>query len=337
MRLGATVRTLTAGDVRSRMAAFRQGNQAVTVAVTGAALRTGALEALARRPSTTEDLAGQLGWTGVGVAGAFLRTLAAYDLVVDRDGVWQVTRRGRRVLGDDVVRAAYEAFSGYHTGLYRDLDAQLSGGPGRRDIEDEGRLVARLSHVMDQFVLAELDRVVDAADPTRVLDVGCGGAAHLVHLLGRAPGSTGVGVETDPEAAAMARAAVGQAGLARRADVVEADVADYLRSRPDERFDLVLLANVVYYVPFDERTELFRTLAQQLLPGGRLLVVTTARTTERFSRHFDLLLRAQTGERELPDMEQLAGQVRAAGLLADRPRRIAVGEPLTSLVARSPA
>lgn len=337
MRLGATVRTLRAGDIRARMAAFRQGNQALTVAVTGAALRTGALESLARRPSTTEDLAGRLGWTGVGVAGAFLRTLAAYDLVVDRGGVWQVTRRGRRVLGDDVVRAAYEAFSGYHTGLYRDLDAQLTGGPGRRDIEDEGRLVARLSHVMDQFVLTELDRVADAADPTRVLDVGCGGAAHLVHLLGRTPGATGVGVEADPEAAAMARAAVGQAGLTGRAEVVEADLADYLQGRPGERFDLVLLANVVYYVPLNERTELFRTLSDRLLPGGRLLVVTTAQTAEPFSRHFDLLLRAQTGERELPDMERLAGQMRAAGLVAERPRRIAVGEPLTSLVARSPA
>jgi SAM-dependent methyltransferase len=332
MRIRPFVRTLRAGDTRARLGALGRGNQVLTVSVTGAALRTGALDALGAGRLTVDDLAGRLGWTDLDLAEAFVRTLAAYRLVTERDGLWEPTKRGRRILADDVVRAAYEAFGGYHAELYRDLGRQLGGGDRRSDIENEGRLVARLSRFMDEFVLAELDRVVTLRRPTRVLDVGCGAAAHLVHVLRAVPEATGVGVETDRAAAALAREAIVAAGLRGRGEVVEGDIHDHLSRNQDERVDLVLLANVVYYVPVDDRTDFLRRLADRLEPDGRVLVVTTALTDEPFSRHFDLLLRSHAGGRELPDMAVLADQMREAGLQPDAPRRIAPGEPLTALL-----
>jgi SAM-dependent methyltransferase len=240
---------------------------------------------------------------------------------------------GERILDDELVRAAYEAFATYHSGLYRDIEPQLVAGGDRQDIELDGELIARLSRFMDEFVLAELDRVVEQQQPSRVLDVGCGAAAHLCHLLRRVPQASTVGVETDPDAAELARAGVQAARLSGRAEVVEADVRDFLGVRPEARFDLVLLANVVYYVPPADRVALLTGLAERLEAGGRLLVVTTALTDDSFSRHFDLLLRTQRGAAELPDMKVLAGQLRQAGLDPDAPRRIAPGEPLTALLA----
>ena len=186
---------------------------------------------------------------------------------------------------------------------------------------------------MDEFVLAELDRLVERRPPTRLLDLGCGAAAHLRHVLHRVPGAAAVGVETDESAAALAVAAVEQDGLTDRAEIVVADAREYLETRPDETFDLVLLANVIYYVPLGDRVALLSTLADRLRPGGRLLLVTTALTDDSFSRHFDLLLRAQRGGAELPDMQVLAGQLREAGLEPETPRRKAAGEPLTALLA----
>jgi hypothetical protein len=75
-------------------------------------------------------------------------------------------------------------------------------------------------------------------------------------------------------------------------------------------------------------------LSDRLRPGGRLLVVTTALIDDSFSRHFDLLLRAQSRAAELPDLRTLADQLRRAGLEPEPPRRIAPGEPLTAVLAR---
>jgi SAM-dependent methyltransferase len=330
MKLRPLVRTLRAGDTRGRLNALRTARPALTLAVTGAALRTGLLEEL-RTPTSATDLASRRGWDGP-LTEALLRSFAAHGLLRQTPQGWRTSTQGERILADDIVRATHEAFAEYHTGLYRDIESQLVTGGDRQDIELDGELIARLSRFMDEFVLAELDRVVRQRQPTRVLDVGCGAAAHLRHLLHRAPQATGIGVETDEAAAELAKAGVQGEGLAGRAEIVGADVRDFLGARPDARFDLVLLANVVYYIPPDERVALLTALAGRLDEGGRLLVVTTALTDDSFSRHFDLLLRAQRGAAELPDMGVLADQLRRAGLVPEPPRRIAPGEPLTALL-----
>ena len=95
--------------------------------------------------------------------------------------------------------------------------------------------------------------------------------------------------------------------------------------------DLALLANVIYYVPVDERVELLQAIAGRLAPGGALVVVTTVAGPRLFSRHFDLLLRAQEGRMELPAVDVLLAQLREAGLQPDAPQRI--GPPAAALRA----
>lgn len=333
MRLRPYLRTLRAGDARERLVALRSSRKALNVAVTGAALRMGLLEGL-REPMSTTALAQQRGWTDTSLLEAALHSLAAHGLVVERSGQWCTSRRGRRILSDDIVRAVYEAFSTYHTALYRDLDRQLTTCESRRDIDVDGELIARLSRFMDEFVLAELDRLVAEGPPRRILDVGCGAAAHLCHLLHAAPDARAVGVEPDPAAAALARAAVARERLADRAEIVELKATSFLDQQSEASFDLILLANMVYYVPLTDRVGLLRALADQLQPGGRLLIVSTALTNDPFSRHFDLLLRAQAGRLELPEFNLLCQQLTQAGLTPEQPRRIAPGEPLTAVVAR---
>jgi SAM-dependent methyltransferase len=264
---------------------------------------------------------------------AALRSFAAHRLVEEDGGHWRTSRRGRRILDDDIIRAVYEAFSTYHTALYRDLDQQLTSGGDRRDIEVDGELIARLSRFMDEFVFAEVDQVVAQRAPRRLLDVGCGTAAHLRRVLHAVPDATAVGVESNVAAATLARSALAEEGLAHRATIVEADVTTFLDDHPGAAFDLVLLANVVYYVPFDDRVPLMSSLADRLTSGGRLVVVTTALSDDSFSRHFDLLLRAQAGRLELPHIDTLCRQLAEAGLVVDRSGRIAPGEPLTVVVA----
>jgi cyclopropane fatty-acyl-phospholipid synthase-like methyltransferase len=209
----------------------------------------------------------------------------------------------------------------------------LAGGSRRRDVVEQGGVIARVSAAFEPFVDAVLRETVTAGAPRRVLDVGCGAGLQLATMLAAAPGAEGVGVDTDEDAAALARRTLADRGLAERARVLRADVRDLADESP---FDLVLLANVVYYVPVGERVALLRSLAELLAPGGILLVVTTAATPQLVSRHFDLLLRAQQGAMELPEVDVLVDQLREAGLEPAAPRRIAPGTPLVAVSAVRP-
>jgi predicted RNA methylase len=164
-----------------------------------------------------------------------------------------------------VVRATYEGFGGYHTELYRDLPALLRGGPGRRDTAEQGQVIARLSTALYPLVRDLLVRAIEERRPRRVLDIGCGAGLYLAAMLEAAPYATGIGVDSDPDAAALARRTLAERGLAGRASIEAVDIQELLGAggagTSTDGIELALLANVIYYVPVDERVELLRAVA----------------------------------------------------------------------------
>ena len=316
---------LHSGNLRARLRAAREGLTGVRLQLIAAALDLGLLDALGEGPASTEQLAGLLGVVDQDLLAAYLRVLAAAGLVTG-EALWRLTRFGRAVVGDDVVRASYEGFGGYHSELYRELPVLLCGGPGRRDTVESGEVIARLSAALYPLIRDLLVRTVTERRPRRVLDIGCGAALYLAAMLEAAPEATGVGVDVDPGAAALARRTLSERSLADRASVEEVDIRKALAAgRPGalaDGIDLALLANVIYYVPVDERVELLRAVARLLAPGGALVVVTTVAGPQLFSRHLDLEVRAQEGRMELPAVDVLLGQLREAGLEPAPPERI---------------
>src|SRR5919202_1750078 len=121
---------LRSGNLRWRLRAAREGLTGVRLQLIAAALGLGLFDALSEGPATTEQLAGRLGAVDHALLAAYLRVLAAAGLMTG-EGSWRLTRFGRAVVGDDVLRATYEGFGGYHTDLYRELQALLRGGPRR--------------------------------------------------------------------------------------------------------------------------------------------------------------------------------------------------------------
>ena len=335
MKLRPLLSLLRAGDLRARLRALRDGQAGLRVAIVGSALALGVLDALRQRALTSRELAEKINVDDVTQLSAYLRVLESVGLVSSEGERWRLAKAGRAVLDDDLVSAAYQGFSGYHVNLYRDLSAQLRGGPPRRDIEEQGEVIARLSTAFEPFVAQLLTDLVTLRRPQRVLDVGCGAGAQLIHMLNAAPGGQGVGVETDADAAKLARSNLAAEGLAGRATVLEADIRDLLEDQEpiDGPIDLVLLANVIYYLPVDERATFLKRLTGLLSPDGAVVVVSTVASNGLTSRHFDLLLRTQQGRMELPRTDELLAQLRQAGLQPGEPQRIAPGEPLVAVVA----
>lgn len=332
MNLRAALTLLRAGDFRTRMAAIRAGQQATKVARIAAAVDTGLLDALADGARSVEQLAEATGAEDLPLLRALLQVLGIEGLLKLDDDTATLTPRGERLVADPVARAAYSAFADFHTGLYRDLPGQLRGGSGRDDVARRAEAIADLSRMMQPFVESLLRREARSRGVRRVLDVGCGSGLLLATILEACPEAQGTGVELDPAAAELARTNLARAGLDARATVVTGDVRGDVLDQ-GAAYDLVLLANVIYYVPLHERVALLRSLRHALAPEGALIVVTTALIDNLFSRHFDLLLRAQQGAMELPDMEVLAGQLEDAGFRPRSPVRVAPGEPLMALIA----
>jgi SAM-dependent methyltransferase len=333
MRARAAWTMVRGGDIRARLRALLDGQAAVRLGLVAAGLRTGVLDTLSSGPASTSFLAERTGATDVVLLEAFLRVLEEAGLVCHRGGVWQLTRRAARALSDDLVRATYEAFAGYHTGVYRDLHDQLQGRLVRHDVRDHGDLIARLSAGLQPFVAELLTETVRERQPTRVVDVGCGAGLQLATMLDAAPGAEGIGVDVDPEAAAHARQTLVQRGLAGRAQVFTGDLTTLTALGSASSADLALLANVIYYLPLNERVRFLARVAELLTAGGVLVLITTAATPSLFSRHFDLLLKAQEGAMELPKLDQLDDQLRQAGFAPSTPQRLTPGEPLYAILA----
>src|SRR5207244_10661658 len=110
------------------------------------------------------------------------------------------------------------------------------------------------SGVYDKPQLTAYDDVfVERGEPgERVLDVGCGKGELALDLAERG-GARVVGVDISPRYLAFAR----ERSAHPQVEYVEADV---LKWRPEERFAVVVLSNVLEHV--DRRVELLRTLVE---------------------------------------------------------------------------
>ena len=332
----ATWGVLRAGDLRARLRALREGQSGLRLHLTAAALSTGLVDALTEGSRTTGDLAAALGAEDERLLEAWLAAAAAAG-VLRRDGErWSLTRFAAALSTDDLARAHYEAFAGFHTGLYRELGPVLQGRARRRDVVEHGELISRVSAGFEPFVLGRLTEEVARSGARRVLDVGCGAGVNLATMTAAAPGVVGIGLDVDAPSVDLARSTLARHGVADRATVLLIDVRDAVRQRPAELaepVDLALLANVLYYLPPAERLPLLRDVAALLRPGGRLLVVTTVAEPSLFSRHFDLLLRAQEGDMQLADAPTLTRQLEDAGLGDVTLDRLVPGQPLVLVSA----
>ena len=105
---------------------------------------------------------------------------------------------------------------------------------------------------------------VVAAQPKRILEVGCGWG-ELAEWLGRETGAEVVAVDLSPRMVELAR----ERGVdARAGDVQELEFAD-------GEFDVAVAAWMLYHVPDLDRG--IAELARVLRPGGRLVVATNSR------------------------------------------------------------
>ncbi|WFE20075.1 class I SAM-dependent methyltransferase [Solwaraspora sp. WMMD937] len=132
----------------------------------------------------------------------------------------------------------------------------------------------------------------------RILDLGCGTTVNLALPPGGYRHYHGVDIS---------RAAIRRARALRRPDT-SFEAADLLTYRTDERYDVVLFREVLYYFSVDDAVGLLHRAADLLRPGGRVLVWVYDGTTDAGR---ELLSRARSCG--LPVHDELVGGAAGAG------------------------
>ena len=166
------------------------------------------------------------------------------------------------------------------------------------------------------------DFLLDLAGPlltpgSRLLDVGCRDARHLIPLVERS-GCTGLGIDPVERNLGRARAAVAAAGLDRRIEIRSGVMAR--TDEPDESVDVVWCRDVLEVVP-DLHAGLAE-VARVLKPGGSAVVYTVFATQRLEPREAEAVNRPLGNVVENLDRVRVEDAFGRVGLLAERVEEI---------------
>jgi len=188
------------------------------VAFLAAGLHAGWLHRLADGPVPLDALAAdlQLAPEMREGLGAWLQTgVATGELSRGPKGYAVCGRLARQLLDprNDASAAFIEEVASLHHALITQAPERLAGGRPFTLAEQDARVIARSSRLVEPFICEALARVIPSRGPFRLLEIGCGSGAYIRWASQRNPELTAVGVELQEAAAALAGENIASWGL----------------------------------------------------------------------------------------------------------------------------
>jgi 4-hydroxy-2,2'-bipyrrole-5-carbaldehyde O-methyltransferase len=334
--------TVRAGHVTARTLAIADSRAVVRSLFLASAVRTGLLDGLredsggGRRGRSFGEIAAQTGCLRFERLQAWLDVGTELGEISQRGGRYRLHGRRARAIaaGDTLLRAHYRSILDYQAGPYADLEALLRSGPGagRADLDRYADDIAQVSTAATPFVASYLTRVIAAARPARILDVGCGTAVYSKIAAGADPLVSVDGIDLAEAVVEAARAELRSAGLDDR---IRLHAGDIRRWNPGSgiRYDLVLLLNNVYYFPPGERVALYRQLGSLLSEQGQLVIASQTTPGSIAAAHLNFMLACQAGAAALPRPGELEADLPSAGFEITDIAAIVPTEPFVALTA----
>ncbi len=239
-----------------------------------AAVDTGMMAAL---PSSPAELAAELGIEEHG-ARVVLEALALWDIVeAGPEGTYVVGPAAPGIDAAAVARHHARAIRNWSTIPGR-LRGEVTSGSGA-DIRAVEIMLDALAVMGQQSAPGAVDACLEQTpDARRVLDLGGGHGAFAVEFARR---GLRVTMQDRPEVIELAR----RKGWLAGSDV-ELFAGDLFTTVPDETFDLVFCAGVVYTFDRERNLALFRRVRPLVGPGGCLAVHTFLHGTDELATLF---------------------------------------------------
>jgi len=233
----------------------------------------------------------------------------------------------------DAAAAFVEEVARLHNHLITETPARL-GQQRRFTLADhQGDLIARSSRLAEPFICEAVDEVLPPRGRVRLLEIGCGSAAYIRYAAARNPELTALGLELQPDAAALARDNVARWKLTDRVTI---EVGDILQRAPEAVFDVATLHQNIYYFPMDARVGTLRHVRAFLEPGGRLLLTTVCLGRGAAVDVLNLWGTMTEGCGRLPTPAEMVAQMEAAGFTQVTKRSLIPSDSFYAFVGTVP-
>ena len=306
-------------------------------------LSSGLFRKLESGPVTMQTLADDLGlkpcmhdglraWLEFGVGLSELRS--------GPDGYTLRRRRTKALLkpGNDAVaailqEAAMLAGSFVSQGPLRFTSANANSRKQFTLADQNGLLTARTSRFSEPFICEVLEPMIPRNGTFSLFEIGCGAAAYIHDAARRNPNLTALGLELQPDVAALAAANISKWNLDGRVVIEEGDV---MQRKAEPLYDLATLHQNIYYFPVERRVELLRHVRGFLKPGGRLLLTTCCQGGADGARLLDFWASMTEGCGRLPSIAEMVAQLNEAGFCNIAHERLIPVESFYAFVATKP-
>lgn len=338
MNLGTFLSLLTSGQMGMLLALGKASRNYHRVAFLGSGLAAGLLQRLAGGPVPLNALLAELridpaqgdalrAWLRLGVELGELREQGA--------GFGLRSRLARQLVKPehDAAAAFVEELALLHNKLIIESLPRLQRGESFLLSDQNARTIARSSRLAEPLIREAIDSVIPARGLCRLLEIGCGSAAYIRYAAERNRDLTAVGLELQPDAAALARENIVRWNLGNRVTI---EVCDVRQWRGGDGFDLATLHQNIYYFPVPERVALLRLVRGLLKPGGRLLLTSVCQGPGSTAAVLNLWgsLTAKCGPLPLP--AEMAAQLGEAGFASVQANRMAPGESFYTFTGLNP-
>jgi SAM-dependent methyltransferase len=189
------------------------------------------------------------------------------------------------------------------------------------DGQQFARTVASTSSMIEEAAFPLLNKWVKRRGSHSILDIGCGYAGYLLRLARSNRSLVLYGIEKEQELLDTAQRCADQEQL----DSVHFLQGDFLGAGVSplsdfkDRFDLVMMNNILYYFAPEHRVMLLKRAAEFLTAGGTMTMISPLRTdnagkSNPFSSAFNSFMRAHDNLFDLPSLEEMKRHGSEAGL-----------------------
>jgi 2-polyprenyl-3-methyl-5-hydroxy-6-metoxy-1,4-benzoquinol methylase len=322
VKLSTFIKLMTSGQSSLLFGLLNTGNEFYRASFISAALSRGVYENFIDGKASFEHLCEKLAvsnrdglraWLELGVSlGELKRTANEYQIQ---------GKISKALLNpvNDAFKALLEEVVSYHYVYVMDTPTMLGKHEWFPFDQTPGELVARSSRVSEPFIFEAVDVVIPRQGDFQLLEVGCGSGIYIHRACTRNPELHAVGLEFQEKVANVARKNIRAWGLENRATIKHADVRNYSRS---QKFDLVTLHQNIYYFPVQERENLFRHLKEYLKLGGQVLLTSACQGGGPGIQGLNIQVSTTEGFSPLPNPNELCQQLKAAGFIEVKTKRL---------------